>query len=134
MLRRSLLALAAAVLLLTASCSDGDAGTGADPKAGASADTATVDSAVGGSGNGSDFCAQIAERKLTDDPEDAVEHYAKLRAVAPEQDLREAAAVLEQAYRELADAGAAASAIEYEGRTRTALRAVVQYQKDICFG
>jgi hypothetical protein len=144
MLRRSLVALAAAALLFAAGCSDdgagpdgaGNDGTEVDQSAdGAAADdTGTADTAVeGGGGTSSGFCAQVAERPLTNDPEDAAEHYAKLKGVAPKH-LQDDAALLERAYRELADNGDDASDIDGEGAIDAAIGDLVQYQKDICFG
>jgi hypothetical protein len=144
MLRRSLVALATATLLLAAACSDdgaGPDGAGSDSTVvdqsagGATGDTGTVDTAIDGGGSRKTpaFCQQVADRPLTNDPEDAVEHYAKLRGVAPEH-LRDDAALLEQAYRELADDGKKASDIDEEGEIEAAVADLVQYQKDICFG
>jgi hypothetical protein len=141
MLRRPLLALVAATLVFTA-CSDdgastsGSAGdtTGVEPADGAAGDTGTTGTALaGGGGTPSDFCEQIAERPLTNDPADAAEHYARLQDVLPPH-LRDEAAVLERAYRDLADQGASASAIDEEGRVRTAVTDLVGYQKAVCFG
>jgi hypothetical protein len=137
--RRLLPALLAAALVLAAACSDdggstsGTAGdtTGVEQ---ADGDTATSDTAVeGGGGKSSDFCEQIAERPLTNDPGDAAEHYARLQGVLPEH-LRDAAALLERTYRDLADEGATASAIDEEGGTKTAVHDLVAYQKAVCFG
>jgi hypothetical protein len=137
MLRRSLVALAAAVLLFAAACSDDgpNSGAGGDTEVdqaadGSSADTATVE---GGGGKSAAFCDQVGERRLTNDPEDAAEHYAKLKAVAP-KDLQDDAALLEKAYRELADNGDDASDLDDEGAIESAIADLVQYQKDICFG
>ena len=143
MIRRPLLALVATLLLLTAACSDDGAGTsgtagdtsGVDQAAdGATGDTGTTDTTIaGGGGTPSDFCEQIAERPLTNDPADAAEHYERLQGVLPPH-LRDEATRLEQAYRDLADAGDTASALDEGGRTRTAILDLVEYQKAVCFG
>jgi hypothetical protein len=139
MLRRLLFALVAATLALAAACSDDGAGTsgtagdtsGVDQPAGG--DTGTTDTTLPGSARSPDSCEQIAERPLTNDPVDAAEHYATLRRMLP-RDLQDDAAIMEQAYRELADRGDAASALDEGGRTRTAILDLVEYQRAICFG
>ena len=141
--RRSLLALAAVVLLFAAACSDDGAGTDAAPGDGTEVDQSAGDAATGDAGtadttveSGSKstaFCEQVAERPLTNDPGDAAEHYAKLQGVAPKH-LQDGTVLLEKAYRELADNGEKASDIDDEGAIETAIADLVQYQKDICFG
>ena len=146
MLRRPLLALVAATLLCTAACSaegsdtsgtSGDTSGAAQPADAATGDTGepgTADTAVGGGGsNPSDVCERIAERPMTDDPVDAAEHLAGLQDVLP-QHLRGDAALLEQAYRELADDRASASALDENDATRAAAGDLVEYQKAVCFG